>query len=127
MPGFKSYRDLRVWQDAMALAESCYQITLSFPKEEMYGLTSQTRRSAVSIAANIAEGHGRETTGAFVQFLRNAQGSLKELETHLLLACRVRCASAAEVEPILTKCGELGRMLRSLIRSLQRKNSGTEE
>ena len=118
--GLRSYRDLQVWEDAMSLAERCYQITFSFPKEEMYGLTAQIRRSAVSIAANIAEGYGRETTGAFVQFLRNAQGSLKELETHLLLACRVRLASSAAAEPLLTKWDELGRMLRSLIRSLQR-------
>jgi four helix bundle protein len=112
---------LRVWQDAMDLAEHCYQVTSSFPKQEMYGLTAQMRRSAVSIAANISEGHGRESTGAFVQFLRNAQGSLKELETHLLLAGRVLCASPAETEPLLVKCDELGRMLRSLSRSLQRK------
>ncbi|MBV9566989.1 MAG: four helix bundle protein [Hyphomicrobiales bacterium] len=109
----------------MSLAERCYQITTSFPNEERCGLTAQTRRSAVSIAANIAEGHGRETTGAFVQFLRNAQGSLKELETHLMLACRVHCVSQVEAEPLLVRCEELGRMLRSLIRSLQRKIEGT--
>src|SRR5215472_5214879 len=80
-----SYRDLRVWQDAMSLAESCYQLTASFPREEMFGLTSQIRRSAASVAANIAEGHGRENTGSFIH-QRIAQGSLKELETHLLLA-----------------------------------------
>jgi four helix bundle protein len=79
------------------------------------------RRSAVSIAANIAEGHGRETAGAFVQFLRAAQGSLKELETHLLLASRVGCTNETTAHPILERCDEVGRMLRSLIRSLQRK------
>jgi four helix bundle protein len=81
----KSYRDLRVWQDSMTLAESCYQLTGNFPREEMFGLTSQIRRSASSVAANIAEGHGREHTRSFIQQLRIAQGSLKELETHLLL------------------------------------------
>jgi four helix bundle protein len=111
----------------MALAERCYQVTSTYPKEEMYGLTAQTRRSAVSIAANISEGHGRESTGAFVQFLRNAQGSLKELETHLLLAGRVNCTSPAETEPLLMKCDELGRMLRSLIRSLQRNKGEAKE
>jgi four helix bundle protein len=105
----------------MALAEDCYNVTSSFPKQEMYGLTAQLRRSAISIAANIAEGYGRETTGAFIQFLRNAQGSLKELEIHLLLACRVRYVRAKDVDPILLRCENLGRMLRSLIRSLQRK------
>ncbi|MBN8829408.1 MAG: four helix bundle protein [Sphingomonadales bacterium] len=86
-------------------------------------MTSQIRRSAVSIAANIAEGHGRENSGSFVQFLRVAQGSLKELETHLVLAGRVNLASTSDVEPILTQCDELGKMLRSLIRSIQRRNA----
>src|ERR1700689_3478188 len=85
----QSYRDLRVWRDSMTLAEMCYRLTRGFPKEEMFGLSSQIRRSAASIAANVAEGHGRENTQSFIQFLRIAQGSLKELETHLLLAERV--------------------------------------
>ena len=103
----------------MALAECCHQITATYPKEEMYGLTAQTHRSAISIAANFSEGHGRDSTGAFVPFLRNAQGSLKKLETHLLLAGRVRCTSPAKTEPLLMKCDELGRMLRSVIRSVR--------
>ncbi|MBN8958611.1 MAG: four helix bundle protein [Rhizobiales bacterium] len=119
----KSYRDLKVWQDAMSVAESTYRLTTRFPKDELYGMTSQIRRSAVSIAANIAEGHGRENSGSFVQFLRVAQGSLKELETHLVLAGRVNLASTSDVEPILTQCDELGKMLRSLIRSIQRRNA----
>lgn len=81
----ESYRDLKVWQRAMTLAEACYLQTRSFPREEMFGLTSQIRRAGASIAANIAEGYGREQTRTFVQFLRISQGSLKELETHLLL------------------------------------------
>jgi four helix bundle protein len=85
----RSYRDLRVWQEAMSLAVDCYKLTRAFPKDELFGMTAQIRRSSASIAANIAEGHGRESTGAFIQFLRVAQGSLKELETHLLLAERV--------------------------------------
>src|SRR3954447_97767 len=118
-----SYRDLRIWQEAMALAERCYALTREFPREEMFGQTSQIRRAAVSVAANIAEGHGREAGASFVQFLRIAQGSLKELETHLLLTSRVELVSANEVEPILRQCDELGRMLRSLIRSIQRKQA----
>lgn len=81
MSPIKSYRDLTVWQHAMDLAESLYRVTSPFPKEEMFGLTSQIRRAAVSVAANIAEGHGRERTQSFIQFLRQSQGSLKELET----------------------------------------------
>jgi four helix bundle protein len=116
-----SYRDLKVWRDAMDLAVECYRVTCAFPKEEMYGMTSQIRRSAASIAANIAEGHGRESTGAFIQFLRQAQGSLKELETHLVLSQRVELAPAQASAGALDRCDSLGRMLRSLIRSLQRK------
>jgi four helix bundle protein len=118
-----SYRDLRVWQDAMALAESCYRATRGFPKEEMFGLTSQIRRSAASIPANIAEGHGRAHTQTFVQYLRISQGSLKELETHLMLAERVGMANRSQVEPLLEACEVLGKMLQSLITSLQRKQA----
>ncbi|MGD0565332.1 MAG: four helix bundle protein [Roseiarcus sp.] len=123
----KSYRDLRVWQEAMAVASACYVLTKAFPKDEIYGMTAQIRRAAVSIAANVAEGHGRETTGSFVQFLRMSQGSLKELETHLLLAGQVQVAEPSTVEPILVRCESLGRMLRRLIRSLQEKSRGFDE
>jgi four helix bundle protein len=105
----------------MDLAEACYRITDEFPNSEMYGMIAQIRRSSVSIAANIAEGHGREATGSFVQFLRMAQGSLKELETHLLLAERVRIANTERIAPLLGDCDTIGKMLRSLIRSLQSK------
>jgi four helix bundle protein len=118
-----SYRDLRVWQAAMTLAEACYRLTAAFPREEMFGLSAQIRRSASSIAANIAEGHGRELTRSFVQFLRITQGSLKELETHLQLAERVGIASQDAVVPLLQQCEVLGKMVRALIRSLQRKTS----
>src|SRR5256885_5838874 len=107
----------------MTVAERAYRLTTRFPKDEVYGMTSQIRRAAVSIAANIAEGHGRESSGSFVQFLRVSQGSLKELETHLMLAGRVNLAPTSKLEPILQKCDELGRMLRSLIRSIQRRQS----
>jgi four helix bundle protein len=120
----ESYRDLRVWQEAMALAVACYHLTQGFPKEEMFGLTSQIRRSAASIAANIAEGYGREHTRSFVQFLHVAQGSLKELETHLLLSERVVAVAANGASGILSKCEIVGKMLRSLIRSLQRREVG---
>jgi four helix bundle protein len=117
----KSYRDLRVWQEAMNLAELCYVLTRSFPKQEMFGLTSQVRRSAASIAANIAEGHGRENSGSFVQFLRIAQGSLKEVETHLFLSVRVGLGKEEQIQLALRKCDEIGKMLRSLIRAIQAK------
>jgi four helix bundle protein len=117
-----SYRDLRVWQEAMSLAETCYRLTREFPRDELFGLTSQIRRSAASISANIAEGHGRENTGSFVQSLRIAQGSLKELETHLILAERVGLLQAPILQPTLAECESLGKMVRALIRSLQDKS-----
>ena len=126
MIGINSYRDLKVWQEAMLLAEQAYRVTVRFPKDEVYGMTSQIRRSAVSIAANIAEGHGREHSGSFIQFLRISQGSLKELETHLLLAERVKLAKMDELEPLLKRCDELGKMTRSLIRSIQRRQSNDQ-
>jgi four helix bundle protein len=106
----------------MTLAESCYRLTRTLPKEELFGLTSQIRRSAASIPANIAEGYGRENTRTFIQYLRIAQGSLKELETHLLLAQRLGFLPARSVDPAMEQCEVLGKMLRSLIRSLQRRD-----
>ena len=113
-----SYRDLKIWQDAMTLAEDCYRITKGFPKDEMYGMTAQIRRSATSVAANVAEGYGRDSTRSYVNFLRIAQGSLKELETHLILSERVGLASAGAVAAPLENADAIGRMLRSLIRNL---------
>jgi four helix bundle protein len=115
----KSYRDLRVWQDSMTLAAECYRMTRSFPKEETFGLTAQIRRAAASIPANIAEGHGRENTQSFIQYLRIAQGSLKELETHWLLAERVGLVKMENISTIARQCESLGKMVRLLIRSLQ--------
>ncbi|MGX5802485.1 four helix bundle protein [Bradyrhizobium sp. Arg314] len=119
----ESYRDLVVWQSAMVLAEDCYRVTKGFPKDEIYGMTSQMRRSAVSIAANIAEGYGRENRGSFVRFLRMAQGSLKELETHILLACRVGMLERDNETELPLRCEEIGKMMRSLIRTVQAKQA----
>ncbi len=115
----ESYRDLRVWQASMRLAEQCYLLTRSFPREELFGMTSQIRRSSSSIPANIAEGWGRDSTGDYVRFLQIAQGSLKEVETHLLLANRVGLLEPDVMAPLLQQADEVGRMLRGLIRSLQ--------
>ena len=116
-----SYKDLHVWQDAMTLAEQCYRLTKRFPKSELFGLTSQIRRAITSVPANIAEGHGRESTGSFIQFLRISQGSIKELETHLMLSARVDLTSQSEIAPLLERCESIGKRLRSLIRTLQEK------
>jgi four helix bundle protein len=117
----KSYRDLLVWQQAMDLAVSCYKLSQKFPKEDLFGITSQLRRSSASIAANIAEGHGRESSASFVQFLRIAQGSLKETETHIILAGKLELGSREELRNALMACEEIGKMTRSLIRAIQDK------
>ncbi|MDZ8141008.1 MAG: four helix bundle protein [Nostoc sp. DedQUE04] len=117
----RSYRDLKVWQEGMNLVETCYRVTKTFPKKETYGMTSQIRRAAVSIPANIAEGYGRKTRGEYIQFLYIAQGSLKELETHLLLAIRVELASEQIINTVLNQCELVGKILLSLIRALENK------
>jgi len=107
----------------MALAESCYRVTRDFPLDENYGLTSQMRRAATSIPTNVAEGYGRETTGAYIQFLRVSQGSLKELETLILLAEKVETLETAKSELLMNECERVGKMLRNLIRALQAKQT----
>jgi len=109
---------LRVWQTGMQIGEFAYQLSRTFPKEELFGFTSQVRRASVSVPANIAEGYGRQSRGEYMQFLRVAQGSLKELETHLMLAARVVISTDEAIEPLLTLCDTEGRMLQALIKSL---------
>jgi four helix bundle protein len=120
----ESYKDLEVWQMAMELAELCYRLTASFPKNEIYGMTAQIRRASVSIPANIAEGYGRDQTGAFIQFLRVSQGSARELETHLLLSQRIGLAEQASIQQPLANCERISKMLRSLIRRLELRREG---
>ena len=121
MSPIRSYRDLVVWQQAFELAKLWYFKTRSFPRAEAFGLTAQIRRAGASIPSNIAEGNGRENTGSYIQFLRVSQGSLKELETHVLLAQAVELMPVADAELILAKCERVGKLLRSLIRALQGK------
>jgi four helix bundle protein len=115
----RSYKDLEVWQKAMQLAEDCYRATSEFPREEVYGMTAQIRRAAVSIPANIAEGYGRDQTGSFIQFLRIAQGSAREVETHLILAGRARLLPDDVRDRLLDECERISKMLRSMIRALE--------
>ena len=114
----RSYRDLLVWQKGMDLAVEVYRLSRTWPKEELYGLTSQARRAAAAVPANIAEGYGRQSSASYAQFLKISRGSLKELETHLLLAERVGAAPKGTIEGPLQVADEMGRMLGSLIRSL---------
>lgn len=119
MAPLQSYRDLRVCKQAMLLAEMSYRHTSGFSRHELFGLTAQIRRAAASIPANIAEGYGRDNRGSYVQFLRIAQGSCKELETHLLLARRVLGDIGSGPQRVLDQAEVVGKMLRGLIQSLQ--------
>lgn len=114
----ESYRDMIVWQQAMDLAVAVYTATKEWPREELYGLTSQARRAATSVPANIAEGFARENRGSYLQFLRIAQGSLKELETHLIIAQRIRLANEQSSSDLLNQSESVGKLLRLLIRKL---------
>jgi four helix bundle protein len=125
-PRIQSYEDLEVWQLAMTLAEQCYRLTATFPREETYGLSAQIRRAAVSIPANIAEGYGRNQTGNFLNFLRIAQGSVRELETHLLLASRLKVADAERAAPCREVAIRVSKMLRALIRSIEDSRSSAK-
>ncbi len=116
----KSYRDLRVWKLAIELAVNCYSATKMFPATEIYGVTSQLRRAASSVAANIAEGYGRDHKGSYVHFLRIAQGSLKEVETHVIISARVGYLAPETEAMILESAEGVGKMLRSLIRTLEK-------
>ncbi len=120
MRNSKGYRDLLVWQRAVDLAEQIYRETNGFPKSEVYGLTSQIRRSAVSVAANIAEGAGRNTTGEFNQFLGIAKGSLAELETLIILAGKLELMPAEKSTEILQNCEEVSKMLSGLKKSIRK-------
>jgi len=122
MTPLKNFQDLIVWQKSMALVKLIYQHTSSFPKEEMYGLTSQMRRAAVSIPANIAEGQSRNTTGEFSQFLGIAKGSLAELQTLILLSVNLDFLTQNNSSNLLMNCEEVAKMLNGLQKSLSPKN-----
>ena len=113
-----SYRNLRVWQLAMDLVIDCYQTVKFFPKHEQFGLTSQLQRAAVSIPANIAEGHGRSYTKEYLRHIVIAKGSLVELETHIQIADRMHYYDTNKLNELLEKTNSLGRMLTSLRKSL---------
>jgi four helix bundle protein len=118
----RHYRELKVWQAAMELAERCYLVTKSFPKDELFGMTSQIRRAAASVPANIAEGQGRQSTKEFLRFLSIARGSLMELETHLILCQRVRLLKVLDAETLLDLADPISRMLSGLRRSLKKRD-----
>jgi four helix bundle protein len=107
-------QDLLVWQKSMSLVEAIYKVSSQFPRDEIYNLTSQIRRSAVSVPSNIAEGEGRRSLNDFARFLQIANGSLMELRTQLLIAERLNFVSRTSIEPLLQQADEIGRMIHGL-------------
>lgn len=122
MPPMQSYKDLIVWQKSIQLVSAIYKTTETFPKSEMFGLTSQMRRAAVSIPANLAEGYGRKHRAEYTQFVRVAFGSGAELETHLLIAQNLNFVTKAASKEIEALLDEVMRTLNKLASSLVAKS-----
>ena len=118
----KNYKDLNVWQKSYELCLKIYGLTAKFPKEERYGLTSQLRRSVVSIPSNIAEGYGRKTTADYIRMLYISYGSVCELETQVLLAGDLGFIEKGELSTAKKDIEEIERMLKALIKSLENKS-----
>lgn len=114
----RSYKELLVWKQSMALARDCYLLTRTFPKQEIYGMSAQICRASASVPANIAEGTGRGSRKEYIQFLKIARGSIRELETHLLLSVDVQLAADEAVKPILKQLESVAVLLGRLIMSL---------
>ena len=117
---------MKVWQKAIDLAVDCCGIAKHLPARETYGLGAQIRRSAVSIPANIAEGHGRDHLGDYLRHLSIANGSLMELETHLLIAKRLSYLDGNGLDQLLIKTGEVSRMLGGLTTKLKSRHTNTQ-
>ncbi|MCC5934892.1 MAG: four helix bundle protein [Balneolales bacterium] len=118
MKSLKSYQELTVWQKSIDLTLKIYRHTSGFPTEEKFGITSQIRRAATSIPANIAEGQARRTTGEFLQSLGIARGSLAETETYLIISQKLGLISETVCEPLLNDCTEISKMLNGLMKAL---------
>jgi four helix bundle protein len=110
----RDYKDLRVWQKAMELAERIYDVTRQFPSEEKFGIVSQMRRASVSVPSNLAEGQARNTTGEFVQFISHAEGSLAELDTQLRLSVALGFCEKTDLEAVAGLVTDLQKMLKGL-------------
>jgi four helix bundle protein len=118
----RSYKDLVAWQKSMDLVTAVYRASQGFPKEEIFGLVSQTRRAAVSVPSNIAEGHARTSKKEFQYFLSNARGSLTELETQLTIAHQLAYIGKTGINQLLDRLGEVGRILNGLLAALKRSS-----
>jgi four helix bundle protein len=115
----ESYRDLIAWRKAMDLVTDVYRVTQAFPRDELYGLTNQLRRAAVSVPSNIAEGQARFSRKEFHHFLSQARGSLVEIETQLTIAENLGYLGPNQLRPLLDKASELGKILNGLIASIK--------
>ncbi len=120
----RSYQDLKAWQKAMDLVTGIYQVSHKFPREEIFALTSQLRRAAVSVPSNIAEGQGRSSSSRkeFLYFLGNAKGSLSEVETQILIARNLGYLDGENLYDLLNRSAEVGRILNGLMASLRDKD-----
>jgi len=116
-----SFKDLRVWQEAMKFAVEVYRITAQFPRHELYVLSQQVRRAAVSVPSNIAEGKGHRSDGEFGRFLLHARGSLLEVQTQIMIANELQYLNSEEAQHLLAKADAIGRSLNSLINSMREK------
>jgi four helix bundle protein len=121
-----SYRDLRIWQEAVDLALVIYRATAGFPKHELYGLTSQMRRAAVSISSNIAEGKGHNSDGDFGRFLFHARGSLLELQTQIAIADGLEYLTKEQADTLTRNTDNLGRGLNGLIQAVRGKRCSSK-
>ncbi|MGE0682723.1 MAG: four helix bundle protein [Candidatus Binatia bacterium] len=111
----QNYRDLVAWQQAMDLVDLIYRLTKGFPREEVYGLTSQLRRAAVSVPSNIAEGQGRRSKAEFRKFLAIAHGSIREVETQVMIACRQGYLTQEQETEALALASRTGRLIQGLL------------
>lgn len=127
MAQVKTYRDLIVWQKSMVLVTEIYRLTKAFPRDEMYGLTSQIRRAAVSIPSNICEGYARNSDGDFARFLRIACGSLYEIQTQLEIAMNLEYLSEEQFQDVSASSLEIEKMLSSLIGKIKNTIGGNHE
>jgi four helix bundle protein len=118
----RHFRDLLVWQKSMAVAREVYRVTALFPKSEVFGISSQMRRSAVSVPSNIAEGHGRLSDKSLRVFLAQARGSLYELETQLQLAADLSYLDGGAAETLNRQCDEVAKMLNGLLGAIERSS-----
>ncbi|MGB7623517.1 MAG: four helix bundle protein [Terriglobia bacterium] len=120
----KNYSELIAWQQGIELVAAVYRATQAFPKDEMYGLTSQLRRAAVSVPSNIAEGQGRKSTNEFLHHLSIAHGSLREVETQVHIAARLGYLGANQKNDLLDMAAEVGRLINGLYNALNRRSAG---